>query len=60
MTRRNQILRNCIKNVEAICMSALQSQVDDDAKCELILKRAVRDVMQTATDWMDVYSKECS
>lgn len=55
MTRRNKILRNCIKRVETICTNALQSQVDDDAKCELILKRALRDITQTASDGTSAY-----
>lgn len=46
MTKRNQILRNCVKRVETICTNALQSQVDDDAQCERILKRAVEQVIQ--------------
>lgn len=55
MTKRNEILRNCIKRVESICTNALQSQVEDNDKCELILKRAVSDITQTATDGMVAY-----
>ena len=55
MTKRNQILRNCVKRVETICTNALQSQVDDDTQCERILKRAVQDITQTATDGMVAY-----
>lgn len=46
MTKRNEILRNCIKRVESICTNALQSQVEDNDKCERILKNAVKQITQ--------------
>lgn len=46
MTKRNEILRNCIKRVESICTNALQSQVEDNDKCERILKIAVKQIIQ--------------
>ena len=50
MTAVNQKLRAKVKEIELLATTALQSQPDDDAECEIHLAKAVSDIVLKASD----------
>lgn len=50
MTAVNKKLRGKVKEIELLATTALQSQPEDDAGCEIHLAKAISDIMLKASD----------
>lgn len=48
MTKKNEMLRQCIKKCENIITSALASQTDDDEQTQNVLYNAVCEIYNTS------------
>lgn len=53
MTEKNELLRDNLKEVEAIALKSLHSQPHDDDMCRDHLEKALTNVAKSLSDYMD-------